>query len=138
MYVRSCNGLLFHDNISGFADSLHGDVSFIWNPLTKQLKILPTPEKPAKNCGVMLGFGFDFISTQYKILWMVFGEVPFRSVLEAELYSVSGDSWKVIQVPDALRSFWPATNSNLVHANGYCIWKVLWSYWPLIYIVRCL
>lgn len=121
---HSCNGLLFHDNINGLTDSLYGDALFIWNPLTKRLKILPNPEKQAKRPMVTLtlGFGFDSISSDYKILRIVHGH---GAKLEAELYSANGDSWKEIRVPNALQSFMPDKNSKFIHANGVLYWKVL-------------
>ncbi|KAK1358343.1 F-box domain-containing protein [Heracleum sosnowskyi] len=111
LYVRSCNGLvtLADRSIS---------VLYIWNPLTRLFKlILPSKIFPhysnvgfAKN----LGFGFDSVSNDYKILRVVLGGYSYSggnvSVMVAELYSVNADSWKEIRIPNEMHGF----KSNLI------------------------
>ncbi|XP_074352532.1 putative F-box protein At5g52610 [Apium graveolens] len=97
--VGSCDGL-----VCLVKSCMHfDDHVFLWNPLTKLFKYLPTPKKPSN---YNLGFGFDSISGDYKILMIVcdnfFGK---SSGFVAQLYSAKDDSWKEIEVPKTLESF---------------------------------
>ncbi|KAF9602110.1 hypothetical protein IFM89_025155 [Coptis chinensis] len=107
--IASCNGLvcLFHDLISPFNHcGVSTDVS-LWNPATKQFRLLPSsPSATAyqrknseKVVGVSLGFGFDAKNSDYKVIRFIFMEgIPLGSCLLVELYSLSTDSWRTIDV----------------------------------------
>ncbi|KAL1806508.1 hypothetical protein ACET3Z_029576 [Daucus carota] len=69
----------------------------------------------ANRVGHCLGFGFDSIENDYKILWIVTKVVRDLSGFivsmnlkpEAQLYSANADTWKKIRIPDTIRiSFW--------------------------------
>ncbi|XP_074335997.1 F-box/kelch-repeat protein At3g23880-like [Apium graveolens] len=97
-YARtsSCNGLVCLDN--GNSDILH-----VWNPLTRQFKKISIPKGECSftRCAFALGFGYDSISDDYKILRMVkFG----HGVIEAQLFSFNTDCWKKIQIPKTIQS----------------------------------
>ncbi|KAK1393192.1 hypothetical protein POM88_012248 [Heracleum sosnowskyi] len=114
-YIRTCNGIICHSN-------RQGDIIHLWNPSTKQFKILPTPKIQAHCFNLDLGFCFDSVSKDYKLLRVVSNNFSsdgiVTSVLEAELYSANADSWKKIQVPKTVKSFWPLLNSKCVHAKN--------------------
>ncbi|KAK1358360.1 hypothetical protein POM88_051616 [Heracleum sosnowskyi] len=106
-YVRSCNGLVTLAN-------MNVGVLYIWNPLTRLFKLLPKPKRNplcffdlgfANN----LGFGFDSVSYDYKILRVVFGGfacgVDEVFVVVVELYSVNADCWREIEVPEEMQGF---------------------------------
>ncbi|XP_063939882.1 F-box/WD-40 repeat-containing protein 1-like [Daucus carota subsp. sativus] len=106
-YMRSCNGLVCLSN--DCYDSI-----CIWNPCTRQYKMLSVPNYAfgVRHC---LGFGFDSIGNDYKILWIVTKVVrDLRGFIvsmnlkpEAQLYSAKADTWKKIRIPDTIRiSFW--------------------------------
>ncbi|KAK1354097.1 hypothetical protein POM88_047353 [Heracleum sosnowskyi] len=92
--ICSCNGLVCFTNVGG-------EVVHIWNPSTRRFKILPAPNKRSDYYQNGIGFGFDSVSDDYKVLRIVMWEViPGRcSKLGAELYSANDDSWKEIEVP---------------------------------------
>ncbi|KAL1806511.1 hypothetical protein ACET3Z_029579 [Daucus carota] len=106
-YMRSCNGLVCLSNEG--CDSI-----CIWNPCTRQYKMFSVPNY-AFGVWHCLGFGFDSIGNNYKILWIVTKVVrDLRGFIvsmnlkpEAQLYSAKADTWKKIRVPDTIRiSFW--------------------------------
>ncbi|XP_074332724.1 F-box/kelch-repeat protein At2g43270-like [Apium graveolens] len=111
----SCNGLVCLTNAYGV------DI-YLWNPFTKRLKKLPTPNKiqyPKRIKFSNIGLGFDSISNDYKILRMVefsFGPLDRlgNRILEVEVYSSNADSWKEIPLPETVRSI-------MLHKLSKCI-----------------
>ncbi|KAL1806512.1 hypothetical protein ACET3Z_029580 [Daucus carota] len=107
-YMRSCNGLVCLSNESSY------DIC-IWNPCTRQYKMLYAPNYEINQVGVCLGFGFDSVGNDYKILRIVTKVVrnTWGSIInmgnfsEAQLYSANADTWKMIRTPDTIKmSFW--------------------------------
>ncbi|XP_017244981.1 putative F-box protein At3g17480 isoform X1 [Daucus carota subsp. sativus] len=99
-YICSCDGLVCLSNA-------YCDVIYIWNPLTKLLKLLPRPSKNLKIYRGLLALGFDPISNDYKLLRI--------AGVEAELYSSKADSWKHVQVPETLKAL--RASSKVVNAK---------------------
>ncbi|XP_074361586.1 putative F-box protein At4g09190 isoform X1 [Apium graveolens] len=106
IHVCSCNGLVT------LADVFVG-VLYIWNPLTRLFKLLPK-SNIGPNCFDLrftnsIGFWFDSVSNDYKILRLVFGSFSdgnnHLDVIVAELYSVNADSWEEIRVPKEMHGF---------------------------------
>lgn len=90
--------------------------------MTKRFKRLPNPrERFCDQC--WLGFGFDDISNDYKILRIAdepeeeYDDGSFIYALEAEMYSTNDDSWKDIHVPETLKNF-RIIRSVCVHVKG--------------------
>lgn len=105
-YIRSCNGLVCLSNSAC-------DILYIWNPCTRQIKMLPVPNSANYPVPIYLGFGFDSIANDYKILRIakLRIRVPLGFIVSskpgAQLYSANADSWKNIHVPMNIRtSFW--------------------------------
>ncbi|KAK1392728.1 hypothetical protein POM88_011784 [Heracleum sosnowskyi] len=100
-FMRSCNGLVCLANA-------YGNLIQLWNPTTRQSKQILAPEKHSRYHELNLGFGFDSISNDYKILMIVRSKLStdghFTSVLEGKLYSSNADSWKEIHVPQSFMS----------------------------------
>ncbi|KAK1354513.1 hypothetical protein POM88_047769 [Heracleum sosnowskyi] len=100
-FVDHCNGLVC------LSDKWL-DVIFLWNPSTKQYKILPKKPKRETLIPMCLGFGFDSISNDYKVL--SFSLLPVsqdgldRYVPKAEMYSANADSWVEIEVPPTFKT----------------------------------
>ena len=96
-YMRSCNGLVCLSNESYY-------VICIWNPCTRQYKRLSVPNY-AHNVAICLGFGFDCIGNDYKILRIVRKVIRGRDMSEpeAQLYSANAGTWKKIQVPNNIK-----------------------------------
>lgn len=77
---------------------------------TRHIKKLPDPKKESVFCRVSLRFGFDCISSDYKIFRIVSWPVITNGIitsrrLVAELYFTDANSWSEIEVPKTLQSF---------------------------------
>ncbi|WOG94803.1 hypothetical protein DCAR_0314100 [Daucus carota subsp. sativus] len=96
----SCNGLVCLNDYSK-------SNIYIWNPSTRQGKELPRPKiQDNYTLLICIGFYFDSVSDDYKILRLVFAYPhktarQSRSSLRVEIYSTKSDSWSEIQVEDA-------------------------------------
>ncbi|KAK1354438.1 hypothetical protein POM88_047694 [Heracleum sosnowskyi] len=82
---------------------------YLWNPSTMQSKQLPKYpgfyEKAAldySHSRVQVGFGFDFVSNEYKVLRFIcpYKDYKTTAVPISQLYSTGTNSWKVINFPD--------------------------------------
>ncbi|XP_074325412.1 F-box protein CPR1-like [Apium graveolens] len=104
-FIYSCDGLVCLSN------DRECNVIYLWNPSTKQFKMLPAPNKNLSGLHVFLGLGFDSISNDYKLLRIGF---QYPRGVEAELYSLKANSWKEIQVPKTLLYTFP---SKFVHVK---------------------
>ncbi|KAK1382678.1 hypothetical protein POM88_020413 [Heracleum sosnowskyi] len=99
--VVSCNGLVC------LSTRRTGDSLYLWNPLMKRFKELPVPNIQA-HCALDVGFCFDSVSNDYKVLRIVLSDVT--SAIEAELYSTNANSWREIQLPATVEKVllpWP-------------------------------
>ena len=91
----SCNGLLCFYNYS--------NVIYLWNPSIRKFKKLPhTILKKFNN--VALGFTYCSENNDYKVVRILFdcffSTVPLPLPLpEAEVYSLSSDSWRRVKIP---------------------------------------
>ncbi|KAK1372955.1 hypothetical protein POM88_029148 [Heracleum sosnowskyi] len=84
----------------------------IYAPATKELKILPTNINTVR-MSLVIGFWFDLVSNDYKILRIVI----YSDDLAAEVYSENSSSWKEIQVPNTVQRFRPC-HSECVHIKA--------------------
>lgn len=90
--VGSCNGIICLSN-------RFNNVVYLWNPSIRKCRKLPIPggllmiKSPVK-----IGFGYDSISNDYKVLRIVFerknGLVPL-----VQVYSTNADCWKEFRTP---------------------------------------
>ncbi|KAL1814392.1 hypothetical protein ACET3Z_016966 [Daucus carota] len=100
LLIGSCNGLVTLGT---------GVKLYIWNPLIRMGKLLPRAHYLHLEIVNKIGFGFDSLSSDYKILRVVFGR--FSDLFDgeeeegivAELYSFNAESWKSIQVPKEMQ-----------------------------------
>ncbi|KAK9087394.1 hypothetical protein Syun_029788 [Stephania yunnanensis] len=92
----SCNGFLrlFDDS------QLVPDTIFIYNPFTNEFKQLPPTNKNFSNQRVVLGFGFDPISKEYKVIRIVYCIPPIVSwyiryeTSKISINTLGKDSWR--------------------------------------------
>ncbi|EOY19955.1 F-box and associated interaction domains-containing protein isoform 1 [Theobroma cacao] len=118
-----CNGLLcVHDNYS----------IILWNPSTREVKVLPesTISRPPATDDTyfgFVGFGFDRNSNDYKVLRCVNncvleedGFAVLEFIYQIDLYSLRTDSWREIAHPDVF-----VYNPYLFNAyiNGIYYWE---------------
>lgn len=112
-FVRSCNGLVCLSN-------RRGNTIYLWNPMTKGFKKLPTPKIDA-SFRLDLGFCFDSILNDFKLLRIVQSDVSYDGyitfALKAELYSTNANSWKIIKVPKTVQKFLPWPYSKCVDSK---------------------
>ncbi|KAL1816592.1 hypothetical protein ACET3Z_019166 [Daucus carota] len=90
--VGSCNGIICLSN-------RFNNIVYLWNPSIRKCRKLPIPggllmiKSPVK-----IGFGYDSISNDYKVLRIVFerknGLVPL-----VQVYSTNADCWKEFRTP---------------------------------------
>lgn len=114
-FIQTCNGLI------SIAD-INADGIYLLNPATTQMRVLPMCRHDSMVIWY-LGFGFDSVSNDYKLLRVVPTHTSNEDwvlqdlVIEAELYSANDNCWKEIVVPEQLNSFEPSFYSNCVHAK---------------------
>ncbi|KAI9122690.1 hypothetical protein K1719_006530 [Acacia pycnantha] len=80
-----CNGILCLSSHSHF---------ILWNPATKEAKAIP--ERGLSYFSGVIGFGFDPITKDYKIVRLLCEEKD-----SIEVYSLSSDCWRTIYVDNA-------------------------------------
>ncbi|KAI9122558.1 hypothetical protein K1719_006398 [Acacia pycnantha] len=83
------------------------------NPATKEVKAIP--ERKFSYLSV-IGFGFDPIIKDYKIVWLLCDEKD-----SIEVYSLSYDSWRTIYVDNVPCRLWPNGSWNS-YLNGFSHW----------------
>ncbi|KAK9130522.1 hypothetical protein Sjap_011009 [Stephania japonica] len=118
--LGSCNGLLLV--------LLHDVYMFLWNPSTREYKILP--ESPGlfegSNLYISYGLGYDPITHDYKVVEVhsrdndsddEYGDDDTRKA-DAIVYSLALDSWKII--PDLPYEFTDVTGKLV---NGAIHWE---------------
>ncbi|PSS05964.1 F-box protein [Actinidia chinensis var. chinensis] len=96
--LGSCNGLIcLSDDYS-----THTDTIVIWNPSVRRSVTLPKPGFPHATQGTcLLGFGFDALSNDYKVVRIVYEHnVPddsyYRLPPNVEIYALSTGNWRSI------------------------------------------
>ncbi|GER56835.1 F-box protein [Striga asiatica] len=111
----------------------------LWNPTTKEFKILPPPPSSFdKRCVKMFqgyfGFGFDSASEDYKVIRLLkLGDgktegYPLTPAVMAEVYSLTSNSWKQVSVVHPLR----IPRHSGVHVNGTYYWLNLSDPWFIV------
>lgn len=112
----SCNGLVCLSVMPV------GSILVIWNPATRVFKDLPHSTVKRPNAGpikVVLGFGFDSGSNDYKVLRIVNFCYPLNQV---EIYSLREDTWREIQADVRFLIF---EASSRVFVRGRFHWTAL-------------
>lgn len=90
--VGACNGIICLSN-------RFGNVVYLWNPATRKCRKLPIPgDLQVINSPIKIGFGYDTISNQYKVLRIVFGK-KYHLVPVVRVYSTNADSWREFRAP---------------------------------------
>ncbi|KAF5196249.1 F-box/kelch-repeat protein [Thalictrum thalictroides] len=90
--IISCNGILCIQH-------RYWDIS-LWNPATRQLRLLPESKVPLPQLGqghfIFHGFGFDNIRNDYKVVRFIFFSAAsqiFNKLNQVEVYSLNTNSW---------------------------------------------
>ena len=111
MSTQQIHGLVFvHSNTGELA---------IWNPLIRRYRKLPTLEKVFPRITIALGFGYDTLNDDYKVLRVV---QFLNREFDVKMYSLKSKSWKNI------KEQWPKKgwkrSSKTVSVNGALHWLV--------------
>ncbi|XP_062160487.1 F-box/kelch-repeat protein At3g23880-like [Alnus glutinosa] len=121
----SCNGLV----------CLHDYRSVIWNPATKETKVVPKSNLPRiVPAGYLtridnMSFGFDAKTNDYKIIhfvriydpWSEYYEPYNRGVIhQKEVYSLRADSWRKVDGPPCFLSTFDV--GSRIYINGMASW----------------
>ncbi|XP_074375291.1 putative F-box protein At3g16210 [Apium graveolens] len=101
--VGSCNGIICVSVYIFPIDSfryefnyyLKNPMTYLWNPATKQSKLIPVHSLRYRLTSVAIGFGFDPIENDYKVVRIVsFSDDRPRS---AEVYSANHNVWRRVR-----------------------------------------
>ncbi|KMT04124.1 hypothetical protein BVRB_8g185740 [Beta vulgaris subsp. vulgaris] len=97
-FVGSCNGVIcLSDDISSYTN-----VIYLWNPSIRKAVEVPYPNFTFGPCGpydMCVGFGFDELTNDYKVVRLVYlenGWQPNQLPPLVEVYSVNSGSWRTI------------------------------------------
>ncbi|XP_054822658.1 F-box/kelch-repeat protein At3g06240-like [Prosopis cineraria] len=119
-FYGQCNGIFCLYGVYG-EDSAGQASLILWNPGTKEVKILPASQNQPKDMVyVIFGFGIDPITKDYKVVR--FGNLAFegREQPPVEVYNLSTDSWRTIDaIVPAFRLCYPKCRAYL---NGVYHW----------------
>ena len=100
-FVGSCNGMLcFAGHGSKFNDV------YLWNPSIRKFKRLPNNQFPL----LTFGIGYDSQNNDFKVVGISQAFANPKPPPEAEVFSLSSDSWKRVELGISLRP-------NLVYCN---------------------
>ncbi|KNA24179.1 hypothetical protein SOVF_018080 [Spinacia oleracea] len=114
--IGSCNGLVCF--------SFQADHLIIHNPATRAYKTLPNLPLTKKYCEVFapIGFGYDCISDDYKVLQFAMKPSSGKIEYETLLYSWRTNAWEIIQNPpwnwDTVKLFPGILVNNSLHWMG--------------------
>ncbi|CAL1391248.1 unnamed protein product [Linum trigynum] len=135
--VGYCNGLMCMGYHGCSRDPTQATALILWNPATSEIKVLP-PTLYGESAGWVriVGLGFDPESNDYKVVrqiidygkvGMIYDQACWDHHFE-EVYSLSNDSWKRIDVgvgqPSSERSFLPQLPDYEV--PRFCKGKLYW------------
>ncbi|KAJ9535307.1 hypothetical protein OSB04_un001586 [Centaurea solstitialis] len=75
-----------------------------------------------KDLHLVLGFGYDTVSDDYKVVRVAYDGLFFSSRPHVEIYTVKTAVWRVVTFPDDLRCFFICPNQSQVFFNGSVHW----------------
>ncbi|KAF9591951.1 hypothetical protein IFM89_010398, partial [Coptis chinensis] len=98
----------------------------LWNPAIKQLRLLPegmlhpSRRRTQLHFGVRLGIGFDVKTNEYKVVRILLADL--NSTCRVEVYSLSTDSWRIINTDLSCGYFFSDPKAPL--KSGIYCWLV--------------
>ena len=101
-----------------------GEQLVLWNPATRESKMLPPIHPPSDLPGHFshIGFGFDSKTNDYKVVRIL----HYNSQYEVAVYCLSADSWRVIDSSPS-PSYWIHSSRYPSYVNGVDHW---WAFDP--------
>ena len=112
-----------HVRIVGFSNGMfclhnfYNNVLYLWNPSIRKFKMLPNPHltHPSYRRRVVLGFAYHSQNNDYKILRIL---IFYNKRAEAEVYTLSTDSWRKVQFELNIGSIDEIVESYCFFFNG--------------------
>ncbi|XP_065622103.1 F-box/kelch-repeat protein At3g23880 [Quercus suber] len=123
--VGSCNGILC---FTDFITPKSNDV-YLWNPSIRKFKRLPnTCLNQTQVLNVAHGFGYDSLNNDYKVARFSWTGIKWIPPPEVEVYSLSSDSWKRIELgiswrPNVLAHYFNYT-LTFPFVSGHLHWMI--------------
>ncbi|KAL2940290.1 hypothetical protein RDABS01_007451 [Bienertia sinuspersici] len=136
IYCHGCvNGIVCLSFIHNRSPKIRKCALALWNPATRDFKTIAYPYVPGLHFGphfLILAFGYDVQSNDFKILGMTAIQIPGedKSISYHAIYSLNTNSWKGLQIPLAnLRRVPNATTDGSF--NGVHYWTTYFSCLPM-------
>ncbi|KAJ9558808.1 hypothetical protein OSB04_013422 [Centaurea solstitialis] len=140
--IGCCNGVVClcdDDDLNGADFSV--DMIILWNPSIRRKLTLPLPmfySVDFENSYVVLGFGYDKASDDYKVVSLTYDQFssnirPKASV--AEVYSVKTGIWREVMFPNNLTCFYIQSDWSRIFSNGSVHWIASnpnWSHYSIM------
>ncbi|KAJ9535306.1 hypothetical protein OSB04_un001585 [Centaurea solstitialis] len=101
------------------------DEVILWNPsVRRNVTLIPPifPNSYWKDLHLVLGFGYDTVSDDYKVVRVAYDGLFFSSRPHVEIYTVKTAVWRVVTFPDDLHCFFICPNQSQVFFNGSVHW----------------
>ncbi|KAJ9558806.1 hypothetical protein OSB04_013420 [Centaurea solstitialis] len=120
--VGCCHGVVcLSDDGNCFSDSF--DLVILWNPSIRRKLTLPIPifEVSRFSESLVLGFGYDKMSDDYKLVRLVYTHYR-KPRPRVEVYAVKTDIWRKVMFPDDLRCSYIDCSWSQVFSNGCVHW----------------
>lgn len=113
--VCHCNGIVCLSTI------WKTDNVVLLNPALKEIKMVPHSLRLADDYEVWgVGFGYDSEANDYKVVVIWSHMHSFDGLCTAQVYSLSTNSWKEIQLDERILDF--VVDYQVVYSNGVCYW----------------
>ncbi|KAJ9557981.1 hypothetical protein OSB04_012595 [Centaurea solstitialis] len=140
--VGCCNGVVCLCDDDGYYTST-SDIVILWNPSIRRKLTLTLPEFDSielEETFVVLGFGYDKMSDDYKVVRLTYpprssirppqASVHFlfppmfgkNKLVHVEVYTVKTGVWRKVMFPDNLRCFYIHYNWSQTFSNGCVHW----------------
>ncbi|KAJ9558610.1 hypothetical protein OSB04_013224 [Centaurea solstitialis] len=124
--IGCCNGVVcLCDDDDFFEIDFRLDMIILWNPSVRRKLTLPLPMFHSigfKNPHVVLGFGYDMMSDDFKVVSLTYDDRPSTTRPKVEVYSVKTGIWRKVMFPNNLRCFYIQSNWSRIFFNGCMHW----------------
>ncbi|KAJ9558592.1 hypothetical protein OSB04_013206 [Centaurea solstitialis] len=100
-------------------DGFTVDAIILWNPSIRRKLTLPFPTLYSINSIAVLGFGYDKMSDDYKLVFLAYHRFNRPSV---QVYALKTGNWREVLFPDNLLCYSTFPNWSQVFFNGFVHW----------------
>ncbi|KAG5556980.1 hypothetical protein RHGRI_007284 [Rhododendron griersonianum] len=113
-----------------------GLVSILWNPATKHCVNIPTPNLKflPNQDGSSIGFCFDSLRNDYKIVNVLWFHEDMEPRPRVELYSLSADCWREIEIEGVVPFEFLSSSGDTI-VKGEQNWSAYFHGHPFVNVV---